>query len=155
VGKKQEYEQRTESLILPILNKNQFELVDVEYVKEGGSWYLRVYIDKEGGITVDDCEAVAREMNPVLDEEDYVEGAYIFEVSSPGLLRPLKKERDYVRNMGRLIEIRTYRPVSHEKEFYGILKAYDDKSVTITKEDGEDLVFGKQDIALIRQAFDF
>ncbi len=155
MGKKQEYEQRTESLILPILNKNQFELVDVEYVKEGGSWYLRVYIDKEGGITVDDCEAVAREMNPVLDEEDYVEGAYIFEVSSPGLLRPLKKERDYVRNMGRLIEIRTYRPVSHEKEFYGILKAYDDKSVTITKEDGEDLVFGKQDIALIRQAFDF
>ena len=104
---------------------------------------------------MDDCEAVAREMNPVLDEEDYVEGAYIFEVSSPGLLRPLKKERDYVRNMGRLIEIRTYRPVSHEKEFYGILKAYDDKSVTITKEDGEDLVFGKQDIALIRQAFDF
>ncbi len=155
MGKKQEYEQRTESLILPILNKNQFELVDVEYVKEGGSWYLRVYIDKEGGITVDDCEAVAREMNPVLDEEDYVEGAYIFEVSSPGLLRPLKKERDYARNMGRLIEIRTYRPVSHKKEFYGILKAYDDKSVTITKEDGEDLVFGKQDIALIRQAFDF
>ncbi len=155
MGKKQEYEQRTESLILPILNKNQFELVDVEYVKEGGSWYLRAYIDKEGGITVDDCEAVAREMNPILDEEDYVEGAYIFEVSSPGLLRPLKKERDYVRNMGRLIEIRTYRPVSHEKEFYGILKAYDDKSVTITKEDGEDLVFGKQDIALIRQAFDF
>lgn len=155
MGKKQEYEQRTESLILPILNKNQFELVDVEYVKEGGSWYLRAYIDKEGGITVDDCETVAREMNPILDEEDYVEGAYIFEVSSPGLLRPLKKERDYVRNMGRLIEIRTYRPVSHKKEFYGILKAYDDKSVTITKEDGEDLVFGKQDIALIRQAFDF
>ena len=155
MGKKQEYEQRTESLILPILNKNQFELVDVEYVKEGGTWYLRAYIDKEGGITVDDCEAVAREMNPILDEEDYVEGAYIFEVSSPGLLRPLKKERDYVRNMGRLIEIRTYRPVSHKKEFYGILKAYDDKSVTITKEDGEDLVFGKQDIALIRQAFDF
>ena len=92
MGKKQEYEQRTESLILPILNKNQFELVDVEYVKEGGSWYLRAYIDKEGGITVDDCEAVAREMNPILDEEDYVEGAYIFEVSSPGLLRPLKKK---------------------------------------------------------------
>ena len=151
MGKKQEYEQRTESLILPILNKNQFELVDVEYVKEGGSWYLRVYIDKEGGITVDDCEAVAREMNPVLDEEDYVEGAYIFEVSSPGLLRPLKKERDYVRNMGRLIEIRTYRPVSHEKEFYGILKAYDDKSVTITKEDGEDMVFVLKEIELIRQ----
>ncbi len=155
MGKKQEYEKRTESLILPILNRNHFELVDVEYIKEGGTWYLRAYIDKEGGITVDDCELVSREMNVILDEEDYVEGAYIFEVSSPGLLRPLKKEKDYIRNLGRQIEIRTYRPVNHEKEFYGILKAYDEKSVTITGEDGTDLVFEKSDLALIRQAFDF
>lgn len=88
VGKKQEYEERTECFILPILENYQFELVDVEYVKEGGTWYLRAYIDKEGGITVDDCELVAREMNEILDREDYVEGSYIFEVSSPGLLRP-------------------------------------------------------------------
>ena len=155
MGKRQEYEERTEQFILPILKKYQFELVDVEYIKEGGTWYLRAYIDKEGGITVDDCELVAREMNEILDKEDYVEGSYIFEVSSPGLLRPLKKEKDYIRNIGRQIEIRTYRPVNHEKEFYGILKAYDEDSVTITLEEGKDMVFLKADIALIRQAFDF
>lgn len=155
MGKGKMYEEKTESLILPILEKNQFELIDVEYVKEGGSWYLRAYIDKEGGITVDDCEIVAREMNEILDREDYVEDSYIFEVSSPGLTRPLKKEKDYVRNMGKPVEIRTYRPIDHRKEFAGILKDYDADSVTVTDENGVDLFFKKADIALIRQAFDF
>lgn len=154
VGKSRTYEQKTEQLILPVLEKFQFELVDVEYVKEGGTWYLRAYIDKEGGITVNDCELVAREMNEILDREDYVEDSYVFEVSSPGLTRPLKKEKDYVRNMGKKIEIRTYRPVSHQKEFTGILKAYDADSVTITGENEEDMQFAKADIALIRQAVD-
>lgn len=149
------YEAKTEQLILPILEKNQFELVDVEYVKEGSTWYLRAYIDKEGGITVNDCELVAREMNEILDREDYVEDSYVFEVSSPGLGRPLKKEKDYIRNMGKEIEIRTYRAINRQKEFTGILKAYDDKSVTITDENGEDLTFEKPDIALVRQALDF
>ena len=85
------YEAKTESLIMPILDRMNFELVDVEYVKEGGTWYLRAYIDKEGGITVNDCEDVAREMNVLLDEEDFIPDAYVFEVSSPGLGRPLKK----------------------------------------------------------------
>lgn len=149
------YEEKTESLILPIVEKNQFELVDVEYVKEGSVWYLRAYIDKEGGITVDDCELVAREMNEILDREDYVEDSYVFEVSSPGLTRPLKKEKDYVRNMGKPVEIRTYRAIDRRKEFTGILKAYDTDSVTITDESGADILFKKADIALIRQAFDF
>ncbi len=155
MSKKESYEQRTEELITPILERNQFELVDVEYVKEGAEWYLRAYIDKEGGITVNDCEVVAREMNEILDREDYVEGSYIFEVSSPGLGRPLKKEKDYVRAMGKELEIRTYRAINREKEFYGQLKAYDDTSVTIEKEDGAEMVFDKKDIALIRLAFDF
>lgn len=155
VGKSQIYEEKTEEFLLPILEKNQFELVDVEYVKEGSTWYLRAYIEKEGGITVNDCELVAREMNEILDREDYIEDSYIFEVSSPGLLRPLKKEKDYVRNMGKPIEIRTYRAIDHKKEFEGCLKAYDADSVTITDEDGEDIIFAKKDIALIRQAFDF
>ena len=90
MGKKL-YEEKTEELVQPILNRMNFELVDVEYVKEGSTWYLRVYIDKDGGITVDDCEAVAREMNEILDREDFVEDSYVFEVSSPGLGRPLKK----------------------------------------------------------------
>ena len=95
------YEAKTESLIMPILDRMNFELVDVEYVKEGGTWYLRAYIDKEGGITVNDCEDVAREMNVLLDEEDFIPDAYVFEVSSPGLGRPLKKEKDYIRKIGR------------------------------------------------------
>ena len=90
-------EQKTEELIAPIIEAHHFELVDVEYVKEGSMKYLRVYIDTEGGITVDDCEVISREFNDVLDREDYVDEAYVFEVSSPGLMRPLKKEKDYVR----------------------------------------------------------
>ncbi len=155
MSRRESYEQRTEELLMPILEKNRFELVDVEYVKEGTEWYLRAYIDKEGGITVNDCELVAREMNEILDIEDYIDGSYIFEVSSPGLGRPLKKEKDYVRSMGKKLEIRTYRAINREKEFYGILKAYDDTTVTIEDEDGEDIVFEKKDIALIRLAFDF
>ena len=136
MSKREQYEARTEELLLPILNENNFELVDVEYVKEGSNWYLRAYIDKEGGITVNDCELVSRAMNEILDAEDYIEDSYIFEVSSPGLGRPLKKERDYVRSMGKELEIRTYRSIDRKKEFYGILKAYDDSSVTIESEDG-------------------
>ena len=155
MSKRETYEARTEELMTPILNRMHFELVDVEYVKEGGTWYLRAYIDKEGVITVNDCEAVAREMNEILDREDYIEESYVFEVSSPGLGRPLKKEKDYIRSMGKELEIRTYRAINREKEFYGILKAYDETTVTIEMENGEEMTFEKSDIALIRLAFDF
>ena len=155
MSKRETYETRTEELITPILDRMNFELVDVEYVKEGGTWYLRAYIDKEGGITVNDCEAVAREMNEILDREDFVEDSYVFEVSSPGLGRPLKKEKDYIRSMGKEVQIRTYRAINREKEFYGILSAYDENTVTIKTEDGTEMTFEKSDIALIRLAFDF
>lgn len=155
MSKRETYETRTEELITPILDRMNFELVDVEYVKEGGTWYLIAYIDKEGGITVNDCEAVAREMNEILDREDFVEDSYVFEVSSPGLGRPLKKEKDYIRSMGKEVEIRTYRAINREKEFYGILSAYDENTVTIKTEDGTEMTFEKSDIALIRLAFDF
>ena len=148
------YEAKTEKLILPILERLQFELVDVEYVKEGSIYYLRAYIDKEGGITVNDCEVVAREMNDLLDKEDFIPESYTFEVSSPGLGRPLKKEKDYVRNMGKEVEIRTYREINRSKEFYGLLTAYDKDSVTIDA-DGEEMRFERADIALIRQAVHF
>ena len=151
MSKANDYEAKTESLILPILERMEFELVDVEYVKEGGIFYLRAYIDKEGGITVNDCEAVAREMNVLLDENDFIPDSYTFEVSSPGLGRPLKKEKDYVRNMGKEVEIRTYRAINRCKEFYGLLTAYDKDSVTIDA-DGEEMQFARTDIALIRQA---
>ena len=149
------YETKTEQMILPILERMEFELVDVEYVKEGGTFYLRAYIDKPGGITVNDCEAVAREMNDLLDAEDFIPDSYVFEVSSPGLGRPLKKEKDYIRNLGNEVEIRTYRSINKCKEFYGILQSYDKDSVTITDEKDQTLVFQKADIALIRQAIRF
>ena len=155
MSRKEIYEQKAEEMILPIVEANGFELVDVEYVKEGGNWYLRAYIDKEGGITVDDCENVSRAFSDRLDEDDFIEDAYILEVSSPGLGRPLKKEKDYRRSMGKELEIRTYRAVDRCREFYGVLTAYDDDSVTIEEEDGTLRTFAKADIALIRLAFDF
>ena len=149
------YEAKTESFIQPILDSMNFELVDVEYVKEGGVNYLRAYIDKEGGITVDDCEVVARQMNEILDREDYIPDSYTFEVSSPGLGRPRKKEKDYVRSMGKEVEVRLYKAIDRQKEFTGILSAYDDKTVTLSMEDGSTQTFEKAGIALIRLAFDF
>ena len=155
MSKKELYEQKTEELLLPIMEEQGFELVDVEYVKEGGSWYLRAYIDKPGGITVDDCENVSRQLSDILDEKDYIEDSYILEVSSPGLGRPLKKEKDFERSLGEEIEIRTYRPVQHQKEFRGLLTAYDKNSITIETENHESMVFAREDVALARLAFDF
>ena len=155
MSRREQYEQQTEELLEPIVTRHGFELVDVEYVKEAGTWYLRAYIDKPGGITVDDCEVVSRQFSDILDEKDYIEDAYIFEVSSPGLGRPLKKEKDFKRSMGEEVEIRTYRAIDRQKEFTGILKAYDNDTVTIAYEDDTEQVFNKSDIALIRLALDF
>ena len=153
--KREEYEQKTEKLLIPIMEANGFELVDGEYVKEAGNWYLRAYIDKPGGITVDDCEVVNRELGDLLDRDDFIDESYILEVSSPGLGRPLKKERDFIRSKGEEVEIRTYRMVDRQKEFRGVLKAWDKDTVTIEYEDGQEQVFERDNIALIRLAFDF
>ena len=153
--RKEDIEKRTEELLLPIVESHQFELVDVEFVKEGGNRYLRAYIEKPGGIAVDDCEVVSRALSDLLDEEDYIADSYILEVSSPGLGRPLKKEKDFARSIGKEVEIRLYRPRNKEKEFVGILTDYDEKTVTIEQEEGGNIVFEKADIALIRLAFDF
>ena len=155
MSKREIYEQKTEAILMPIVEEHGFELVDVEYVKEAGTWYLRAYIDKPGGITVDDCEAVSRKFSDVLDEKDYIEDTYIFEVSSPGLGRPLKKDKDFQRSLGEEVEIRTYRPIDRQKEFVGELKAYDKESVTIVYEDDTEQTFQRQEIALIRLALDF
>lgn len=153
--KRELYEQKTEEILLPIVEENGFELVDVEYVKEGSTWYLRAYIDKPGGINIDDCEVVSRRLSDILDEKDYIDETYILEVSSPGLGRPLKKEKDFKRSLGEEVEIRTYRMIDKQKEFTGILKDYDEKTVTIEMDDDTTKTFEKSDIALIRLAFDF
>lgn len=155
MSRREEYEKRTEELLEPIVTGHGFELVDVEYVKEAGNWYLRAYIDKPGGITVDDCEVVSRQFSDILDEKDYIDDSYIFEVSSPGLGRPLKKEKDFKRSLGEEVEIRTYRAIDRQKEFIGVLKAYDKDTVTIVYEDDTEQVFERVDIALIRLALDF
>ena len=154
MSRKEEYEQKAEAMLAPIVESNGFELVDVEYVKEAGTWYLRGYIDKPGGITVNDCETVSRAFSDRLDEDDFIEDSYIMEISSPGLDRPLKKEKDFARSIGKLVEIRTYRPIGKQKEFCGELTAYDNNSVTIDEE-GTPRTFDKKDIALVRLAIDF
>lgn len=155
LSKREIYEQKTEEILAPIMEETGFELVDVEYVKEGGTWYLRAYIDKPGGINIIDCEQVSRRLSEILDEKDYIEEAYILEVSSPGLGRPLKKEKDFKRSMGEEVEIKTYRMIDKQKEFTGILNDYDKESVTIKMDDETLRTFNKSDIALIRLAFDF
>lgn len=153
--KREEYEAKTESFLLPLIEEHHFDLVDVEYVKEAGNWYLRAYIDKEGGITVDDCEVVSRRLGEWLDEKDFIADSYILEVSSPGLLRPLKKDKDFERSIGRAVDIKLYKPLNKQKDFTGELVSYDKETVTISQEDGSKLVLNRPEIALIRLAFDF
>ena len=141
MGKREDYEAKTEQLIAPIIAANHVELFDVDYIKEGQDWYLRVYIDKEGGVTIDDCQAVSRAFNEVLDKENYIADQYIFEVSSPGLTRPLKKEKDYEKSIGRLLDIKLYKPVEGKKEYAGILKEYNKDIIIIESDDTQITVY--------------
>ena len=130
------------------------EIYDVEYVKEGADYYLRAYIDKPEGVNINDCETVSRALSDALDKEDFIEDAYILEVSSPGLGRTLKKDKHLQKSIGKEVEIKTYKPIEKCKEFAGILKSFDDKSITIETENGEQ-TFERSDVALIRLALDF
>ena len=154
MSRREEYEQKTEALVLPIIEANNFELVDVEYVKEAGNWYLRVYVDKEGGIAVDDCEVVSRALSDKLDADDFIEDSYILEVSSPGLGRPLKKEKDYVRSIGKEVDIHLYKSIEKQKEVTGVLKSYTKEEIVLQIED-TDVTFDRANVALIRLSFDF
>ena len=155
MNKRELYESKTEELVQPLVDKNKFELVDVEYVKEAGTNYLRVYIDKEGGITIDDCEIISRALSDLLDEKDYINEAYILEVSSPGLGRPLKKDKDFARSIGEEVDVKLFKPIEKQKEFSGILESYNDTEVIIRLDEDTVMNFNRKDIALIRLAFDF
>ncbi len=158
MSKRETYEARTEELLLPIVEKNQVEIYDVEYVKEGSDWYLRAYIDKEGGVNINDCEAVSRALSDELDKADFITDAYILEVSSPGLGRALKKDKHLQKSIGEEVELKTYKPIDGSKEFAGILKCFDEMSITIEVEDrdaAKEVVFQRSDIAAIRLALDF
>lgn len=157
MSRREEYEAKTEALLQPMVDERGFELVDVEYVKEGSNWYLRAYIDKPGGISIDDIEPISRELGDKLDQEDFISDTYILEVSSPGLGRPLKKDKDFVRSIGEEIEIHLYRAINKQKEFVGILKEFnkEENTFTVELEDGEETVFNRADVALVRLTFDF
>lgn len=163
MGKKEEYEKRAEALIEPIILKNEFELVDVEYVREGSNWFLRAFIDKPGGISVDDCEVVSREFSELLDKEDFIEDSYIMEVSSPGLGRQLKKDKDLKRSIGEEVEIKLYKGIKQMrrnkevsvKELFGFLDSFDDDTITIELEDETMMELNRSDIAIIRLAIHF
>lgn len=155
---KKEIEALCEKLVMPILEKRSFELVDVEYVKEGSNYYLRVYADKEGGITINDCVDVSRELNPLLDpyEKEFKEN-YILEVSSPGLLRPLKKDKDFQRNLGEMIEMKLFKPLegSKIKELEAELVEFDTKTITVLMEDDSKVVLDRNNLSLVRPAIEF
>ena len=155
MAKREIYEEKTEALLQPIIERHAFELVDVEYVKEGSDFYRRCYIDKDGGVNIQDCETVSRALSDQLDAEDYIEDAYILEVSSPGLGRTLKKEKHLSKSIGMEVELKTFKPVNGSKDFEGVLKAFDNDTLTLTVEDDQDLVFQRKDIAVIKLALDF
>lgn len=120
-----------EELALPILEELNLELVEVEYVKEGKNWFLRIFIDKEGGVDIEDCGTASEKLGEKLDEADPIQQNYFLEVSSPGAERPLKKEKDFQKAIGRNVYIKTYEPILSEKEFEGKLTAFDGVEVTL------------------------
>ena len=155
MSKRDDYEVKATELIMPIIEANNYELVDLEYVKEGSSKYLRAYIDKPGGVTVEDCALVSREFSDKLDEKDFIDEAYILEVSSPGLGRPFRKDKDFERNLDEEVEFKLYRAIEHKKDYVGLLKAYDKDKITIEFEDGSTMDFERNNLAIIRQTVYF
>lgn len=137
------------ALALPAVEAAGCTLWDVEYVKEAGVWFLRLYIDKEGGVSIDDCEAVSRPVSDLLDEADPIEGSYTFEVSSAGADCALKKPEHFEKFRGEEVEVKLYRPREGRKEFVGRLQNYQDGAVTL-EINGDETVFTKQEIALVR-----
>ena len=138
----------------PVVKENGCELWDVEYVREGSEYFLRLYIDKEGGVDINDCEAVSRAMDPILDEKDPIEGSYHFEVCSAGLERALKRPSDFEKFMGSAITVKLYRPYNGLKEIPCVLRGYDDGRVTV--EAGKETVtFEKSQVALVRLRVEF
>ncbi len=149
----------TESKVLPLLEPiveaNDLELVDLEFVKEGVNWYLRVYIDKEGGVNIDDCEQVSRALEAKLDEADPIEQAYILEVSSPGIDRPLKKETDFVKYQGEIIDVKLYKAQNGSKQYQGKLLGLENGVLSIEEENGNVVTFEHKDAASVRLAVIF
>lgn len=151
---KNNIQQVISDLAKPIVEELNYELVDVEFVKEGANWYLRIYIDKTGGIGIDDCQAVSEKISDILDEKDPIEQSYYLEVSSPGLERPLKTERDFIKYKGELVELKVFQPIDGKKIFEGELVGLVDDKIIINV-DGKAIEFEKSKVAIIKRAVKF
>ena len=152
---KKNLEALVESIVIEVTDSHGFELVDVEYVKESGEYYLRIYIDKPEGISLAECETISRELNPILDEKDPIQENYFLEVSSPGLDRPLKKEKDFIRYKGRDVELKLYKPLNGSKQFEGTLLELTPENIIKLEINGSTVEFDKKDVAIIRLAIKF
>lgn len=149
--------ERVRTIVESKIDSLGIELVETEYVKEGAKWFLRLYIDKPGGVTIDDCQLVHENVIDLIDAADPIAGPYIFEVSSPGLDRPLKTERDFIRNIGQDIELSLYAPdASGRKAYSGVLKAYSDGKIILQPEDtSEEISFPVKELSLVKKAIKF
>lgn len=155
MAKREEYERKTEQLLEPILRENNFELYDVEFVKEAGTFYLRAFIDKEGGININDCELVSRRLSDLLDEKDFIPDAYILEVSSPGLGRALKKDKHFEKSIGEEVEIKLFKAIDKQKDFTGYLESFNDEVIVISDEAENKMEFERSNIASVRLVVHF
>ena len=154
MANKKQIEEKTEVLLAPIAKANGVRIYDVEYVKEGQDMYLRAYIDKDGGVTIEDCETVSRALSDQLDAEDFIDAAYILEVSSPGLGRKLTKDRHLENSIGDEVELKTFEAIDGCKDFEGGLKAFDKENITLDAA-GTDKVFPRKQIANLKLKVDF
>jgi len=154
MSRKEDYEVKTEELLKPIAEANGVSIYDVEYVKEGGDYYLRAYIDKPGGVNIGDCENVSRALSDALDRDDFIPDAYILEISSPGLGRALKKDKHLKAAAGEAVELKLFKPIDGSKEYAGCLESFDEETITLGTEEGSK-VFVRRDIAQVRLALDF
>ena len=154
MANKKQIEEKTEALLAPITEANGVRIYDVEYVKEGQDMYLRAYIDKDGGVTIEDCETVSRALSDQLDAEDFIDAAYILEVSSPGLGRKLTKDRHLENSIGEEVELKTFEAIDGCKDFEGGLKAFDKENITLDAA-GTDKVFPRKQIANLKLKVDF
>jgi len=143
-----------QELALPILDELQYELVDVEYIKEGNNWYLRIYIDKPGGVTIDDCQRASEKISDKLDEIDPIPHNYFLEVSSPGIDRPLKKDKDFERYKGYKVDVKLYKPLNGKKQFTGELLGLEDDNILVSI-DKNVMSFKRNEVAVIRLAVEF
>lgn len=146
---------RVFNIVSKFADENEYEIVDVEYVKEGPNWYLRVYADKEGGVNIDDCEIISRWLEKKLEEDDFIDHAYILEVSSPGIDRILKRDYEYTKYKGRLVDIKLYKPLNGSKEIQGYLLGLENGEIKIELSDGSIMAINKKETAVCRLAVVF